>query len=199
MNHVLVLAVFQVHIKPLLPTERYYLPQETGNYSVAGFRMVMERKISHYVITYYLPSGLFVVVSWASFLIPADDIQVRPFLSPFILVRMDCIVPLSHLIPNIIGTICWLMSLLLDQQGNIWWRKEPDTVIDYLVEDVLSVMSLGFQSMEKRENCWVVYILNWGPDILPKSWYWQLHNEDRRRHLKIIFLILLMADSLEHF
>lgn len=68
---------FEVHIKPLLPTERYYLPQETGNYSVAGFRMVMERKISHYVITYYLPSGLFVVVSWASFLIPADDIQGR--------------------------------------------------------------------------------------------------------------------------
>ena len=68
--------LFQVHIQPLLPNERYYLPQETGNYSVAGFRMVMERKISHYVITYYIPSGLFVVVSWASFLIPADDIQV---------------------------------------------------------------------------------------------------------------------------
>ena len=38
--------------------------------------MVMERKVSQYVITYYLPSGLFVVVSWASFLIPSDDIQV---------------------------------------------------------------------------------------------------------------------------
>lgn len=57
--------------------EKYYLPQETGNYSVAGFRMVMQRKVSQYVITYYLPSGLFVVVSWASFLIPSDDIQVR--------------------------------------------------------------------------------------------------------------------------
>ena len=28
------------------------------------------------MITYYLPSSLFVVVSWASFLIPSDDIQV---------------------------------------------------------------------------------------------------------------------------
>ena len=27
------------------------------------------------MITYYLPSSLFVVVSWASFLIPSDDIQ----------------------------------------------------------------------------------------------------------------------------
>ena len=34
------------------------------NYSVAGFEMVLTRKISFYVVTYYLPSGLFVVVSW---------------------------------------------------------------------------------------------------------------------------------------
>ena len=66
----------QVKITELDWQEKYYLPQETGNYSVAGFRMLMERKVSQYVITYYLPSGLFVVVSWASFLIPSDDIQV---------------------------------------------------------------------------------------------------------------------------
>ena len=41
----------------MLPSERYYLPQETGNYSVAGFRMIMSRKVSHYIITYYIPSG----------------------------------------------------------------------------------------------------------------------------------------------
>ena len=33
-------------------------------------------QVAHYIITYYLPSSLFVVVSWASFLIPSDDIQV---------------------------------------------------------------------------------------------------------------------------
>ena len=44
---------------------------------MAGFKLKMERKMTHYVITYYLPSGLFVVVSWASFLIPSDDIQVK--------------------------------------------------------------------------------------------------------------------------
>ena len=68
--------------------ERYYLPQETGNYSVAGFKLKMERKMTHYVITYYLPSGLFVVVSWASFLIPSDDIQVKQkFWSELILIQ----------------------------------------------------------------------------------------------------------------
>ena len=42
----------------------------SGNYSVTGFEMIMKRRVSHYMITYYLPSSLFVVVSWTSFLIP---------------------------------------------------------------------------------------------------------------------------------
>ena len=48
-----------------------------GNYSVTGFEMILTRRMSHYMITYYLPSSLFVVVSWTSFLIPSDDIQGR--------------------------------------------------------------------------------------------------------------------------
>ena len=39
------------------------------------------------MITYYLPSSLFVVVSWASFLIPSDDIQVGKTPLIFILFR----------------------------------------------------------------------------------------------------------------
>jgi hypothetical protein len=34
------------------------------NFSVSGFKMRLERNILKYVITYYLPSGLFVIVSW---------------------------------------------------------------------------------------------------------------------------------------
>ena len=49
----------------------------SGNYSVTGFQMTMTRRMSHYMITYYLPSSLFVVVSWTSFLIPSEDIQGR--------------------------------------------------------------------------------------------------------------------------
>ena len=43
-----------------------------GNYSVAGFELTLRRKVSHYIITYYLPSGMFVIVSWISFLVPPD-------------------------------------------------------------------------------------------------------------------------------
>ena len=30
---------------------------ELGNFSVAGFEMTLRRHVSHYLITYYLPSG----------------------------------------------------------------------------------------------------------------------------------------------
>ena len=67
-------------------------------YSVAGFEMKLSRHISHYLITYYLPSGgnkmfffllefqrkllsfssgLFVVVSWISFVVPPEVIPGR--------------------------------------------------------------------------------------------------------------------------
>ncbi len=36
--------------------------------------MVLVRHVSHYIINYYLPSGLFVVVSWISFLVPSEII-----------------------------------------------------------------------------------------------------------------------------
>ena len=37
----------------------------------------LERHFTSYIITYYLPSGLFVVVSWISFLIPPDIVPGR--------------------------------------------------------------------------------------------------------------------------
>ena len=39
--------------------------------------MKLKRHILKYLIIYYLPSGLFVVVSWVSFLIPPDVVPGR--------------------------------------------------------------------------------------------------------------------------
>ena len=44
---------------------------------MAGFEMRLMRKIYHYIITYYLPSAMFVSVSWISFLIPPDNVPGR--------------------------------------------------------------------------------------------------------------------------
>ena len=59
---------YDINIYPLKPDDTHYSALNM-NYSVAGFQLVLSRKISFYIVTYYLPSGLFVVVSWISFLI----------------------------------------------------------------------------------------------------------------------------------
>ena len=42
----------------------------SGNYSVAGFWVKLERKISNHILQIIMPSGMFVFVSWISFLMP---------------------------------------------------------------------------------------------------------------------------------
>lgn len=66
-----------------------------GNYSLAGFEMVLDRHVSHYIINYYLPSGLFVAVSWISFLVPSDIIPGR----------MALLVTLFLVLVNIFNTV----------------------------------------------------------------------------------------------
>ena len=48
---------YHVSVIPLENPDRILSYGELGNFSVAGFEMVLERHLSHYIITYYLPSG----------------------------------------------------------------------------------------------------------------------------------------------
>ena len=74
---------YDIEISPLDDEDKVFIGGSLGNYSLAGFEMVLRRHVSHYIITYYLPSGLFVVVSWISFLVPPDVIpgEYQPELS----------------------------------------------------------------------------------------------------------------------
>ena len=60
-----------------LPEEKQNYVAITGNFSVAGFELTLRRKVSHYIITCYLPSGMFVIVSWISFLVPPESVPGR--------------------------------------------------------------------------------------------------------------------------
>ena len=81
---------YNIKIYPLRPEDTHFQALNM-NYSVAGFQLVLSRKISFYLITYYLPSGVFVVVSWISFLVNpevilnftliSNDISFRLFLA----------------------------------------------------------------------------------------------------------------------
>ena len=78
----------------------------SGNYSVAGFELTLRRKVSHYIITYYLPSGMFVIVSWISFLVPADIVPGRmTLLVTVFLVLVNIFNTITTNIPKAEGTI----------------------------------------------------------------------------------------------
>ena len=68
---------YEIEIKPLSAEDSLLVFEGLGNFSLAGFELVLRRYVSTYIITYYLPSGLFVIVSWISFLIPMDVIPGR--------------------------------------------------------------------------------------------------------------------------
>merc|ERR1719350_2563500 len=68
---------YEITIEPLKDEDRVLDYGAMGNFSLSGFEMVLTRYVSTYIITYYLPSGLFVIVSWISFLIPMDVIPGR--------------------------------------------------------------------------------------------------------------------------
>lgn len=67
---------YDINIYPLNPEDKSYSALNM-NYSVAGFQLVLSRKISFYIVTYYLPSGLFVIVSWISFLINPEVSKIK--------------------------------------------------------------------------------------------------------------------------
>ena len=46
-------------------------------HSRSGFKINLRRKVSTFIFNYYIPSGLFVIVSWMSFVIPPDSVPAR--------------------------------------------------------------------------------------------------------------------------
>ena len=50
---------------------------DLGNFSITGIEINFKRHSVKYLYVYYLPSGLFVVVSWVSFLVPPEIIPGR--------------------------------------------------------------------------------------------------------------------------
>jgi hypothetical protein len=57
---------YSVQIIPLKEEDSIFLWQDIGNYSLTGFEMRLKRNSLKYLVNYYLPSGLFVIVSWVN-------------------------------------------------------------------------------------------------------------------------------------
>ena len=48
-----------------------------GNYSAYGFEMHLSRSLGTFILSIYLPSAMFVCMSWVSFFIPPDIVPAR--------------------------------------------------------------------------------------------------------------------------
>ena len=77
---------YNVDLDPLKAADSLFVWQSIGNYSLTGFEMTLRRNSLKYLVNYYLPSGLFVIVSWVSadieigyFLGKNDDIVIKNF------------------------------------------------------------------------------------------------------------------------
>ena len=58
---------YSISINKLRDDQTHYMALGM-NYSVTGFEMILQRKMSFYIVTYYLPSGI--VLNYISFLEP---------------------------------------------------------------------------------------------------------------------------------
>jgi len=134
-NHTQIRSVldYSIEIRALPKDQKNYVAL-TGNYSVAGFEMTLKRKVSHYIITCYLPSGMFVMVSWISFLIPPDVVPGRmTLLITIFLVLVNIFNTITTNIPKaegltaieawVIGCVLFVFGALIEYAGILLQMK----------------------------------------------------------------------------
>merc|ERR1719350_295926 len=60
-----------------LPRHKTVFTGSSSNYSVYGFEVRISRSLGPYILSVYLPSAMFVMMSWVSFFVPPDVVPAR--------------------------------------------------------------------------------------------------------------------------
>ena len=76
---------YEIEINKLSERESLIMHKGLGNFSRAGFELKLRRYKSAYIMTYYIPSAICVILSWISFLIPMGKITGKTVLLAFLL------------------------------------------------------------------------------------------------------------------
>ena len=113
------------------------------NYSVTGLEMKLVRNRQKYLYIYFLPSGLFVVVSWVGFLIPPEVVPGRmALLITLFLVLINIFNTVTSNSPNVEGMTAiaaWMLACILFVFGAllayafILWRKKKSFLLYFLL------------------------------------------------------------------
>ena len=109
-------------------------PSRVLNLSSTGIELLLTRNKLKYIPLYYLPSGLFVVVSWVSFLIPPEVVPGRmAMLITLFLVLINIFNTVTSNSPNVEGMTAiaaWMLACIFFVFGAllayalILWRKK---------------------------------------------------------------------------
>jgi len=67
---------FNVDIQPL-PHHKTVVVGSSSNYSAYGFEVLLSRSLGPFILSVYLPSAMFVMMSWVSFFVPPDIVPAR--------------------------------------------------------------------------------------------------------------------------
>ena len=107
-----------------------------------GIEMIFSRHVLKYLYIYYLPSGLFVVVSWVGFLIPPEVVPGRmAMLITLFLVLINIFNTVTSNSPNVEGMTAiaaWMLACILFVFGAllayafILWRKKKSLLVYFL-------------------------------------------------------------------
>ena len=63
----------QFEVVPFPYEGRYLNWGKGGNWSVAGFDLKLTRLKGAYILQIFMPSGMFILISWISFVIPPEN------------------------------------------------------------------------------------------------------------------------------
>eukprot|EP00093_Oithona_nana_P008850 08850.XXX_313244_316909_1 [CDS] Oithona nana genome sequencing. len=113
---------YKVEINALKLEDRT-LQYVDSNYSLCGFEMKLVRNSAKYLYIYYLPSGLFVIVSWVSFLIPPEVVPGRmALLVTLFLVLVNIFNTINNISPNVEGMTAismWMIACIFFVFGSL--------------------------------------------------------------------------------
>jgi len=108
---------YKVQVSDLSGGDSRLVYGDMGNYSIAGFQIHLKRHMDKYIWNYHFPSGMFVMVSFVSFLINPDVVPGRMgLLVMMFLVLINMFNSVSARSPTVEGmtsVIFWMISCIL--------------------------------------------------------------------------------------
>ncbi|TRY77326.1 hypothetical protein TCAL_06961 [Tigriopus californicus] len=162
-----VVLEYSLQIKKIPDGQRMLATKTLGNYSTTGVEFYLERHKLKYLSIYFLPSGLFVVVSWVSFLIPPDQVAGRmSMLITLFLVLVNIFGNITSTMPNTEGVTAisgWMIVCIFFVFGALCcyafllWKMKPTFYLKKHERTPEDIKSKHWQRVKFDDWCFMIF------------------------------------------